>query len=103
MDFSATPEQDSIRDAIRELCARYPDEYWRDLDAEAPTRRFVKALTSAGWLGALIPAEYGGAGLGMAEASLILEEINASGGNACERARADVHDGHAAAARQRRA
>jgi acyl-CoA dehydrogenase len=83
VDFSATPEQDSIRDAIQGLCARYPDEYWRDLDRRsAYPEEFVKALTAAGWLGALIPAEYGGAGLGMAEASLILEEINASGGNA---------------------
>jgi acyl-CoA dehydrogenase len=83
VDFSATPEQDSIRDAVRELCARYSDEYWRDLDGRsAYPEEFVKALTTAGWLSALIPAEYGGAGLGMAEASLILEEINASGGNA---------------------
>jgi acyl-CoA dehydrogenase len=83
VDFSATPEQDSIRDAIRELCARYSNEYWRDLDRRsAYPEEFVKALTTAGWLGALIPAEYGGAGLGISEASLILEEINASGGNA---------------------
>ena len=83
MDFSATPEQDAIRDAVRELCARYPDEYWRDLDRRsAYPDEFVRALTDAGWLGALIPSQYGGAGLGMAEASLILEEINASGGNA---------------------
>ena len=83
MDFSATPEQETIRDAVRELCARYPDEYWRDLDRRgAYPDEFVKALTDAGWLGALIPAEYGGAGLGMAEAALILEEVNASGGNA---------------------
>jgi alkylation response protein AidB-like acyl-CoA dehydrogenase len=83
MEFTSTPEQDAIRDAVRDLCARYPDEYWRDLDSrDAYPDEFVKALTGAGWLGALIPAEYGGAGLGMAEAALILEEINASGGNA---------------------
>src|SRR5260370_20162063 len=83
MEFGATPEQDSIRDAVSALCARLPDAYWRELDrASAYPDEFVRALTEAGWLAALIPAEYGGAGLGMAEASLILEEINASGGNA---------------------
>jgi len=83
MDFGATREQETIREAVRELCTRYPDEYWRDLDRRsAYPDEFVKALTDAGWLGALIPAEFGGAGLGMAEAAIILEEINASGGNA---------------------
>ena len=72
-----------IRDAIRDLCATFPAEYHREVD----TRRgypeeFVKALTEAGWLAALIPQEYGGAGLGLAEASVIMEEINRSGGNA---------------------
>jgi acyl-CoA dehydrogenase len=72
-----------IREAIRELCARYPDAYWRALDekSEYPTD-FVAALTTAGWLGALIPQEYGGSGLGIADGAAILEEINASGGNA---------------------
>jgi acyl-CoA dehydrogenase len=83
MDFRATPEQQAIKAAVRDLCAKYPDAYWRDLDRRsAYPDGFVRALTDAGWLAALIPAEYGGAGLGMAEASLILEEINASGGNA---------------------
>src|SRR5258705_1307670 len=83
MDFRATPEQQAIKAAVRDLCAKYPDAYWRDLDRRsAYPDEFVRALTDAGWLAALIPAEYGGAGLGMAEASLILEEINASGGNA---------------------
>jgi alkylation response protein AidB-like acyl-CoA dehydrogenase len=83
VDFRASAEQETIRDAIRSLCARYPDEYWRELDRRsAYPDGFVKALTDAGWLGALIPAEYGGAGLGITDASLILEEINASGGNA---------------------
>ena len=83
MDFARTDEQESIRSAVRSLCAQFPDEYWRELDraGEYP-ERFVRALTDAGWLGALIPAEYGGAGLGIAEAALIIEEINASGGNA---------------------
>jgi acyl-CoA dehydrogenase len=83
MDFGATLEQETIRDAVRALCARFPDAYWRELDARgAYPDEFVRALTEAGWLAALIPVTYGGAGLGITEASLILEEINASGGNA---------------------
>jgi len=83
MDFRATAEQEAIRDAVRGLCVRFPDAYWRDLDRRsAYPEEFVRALTEAGWLAALIPPEYGGAGLGLAEASLIIEEINGSGGNA---------------------
>jgi len=83
MDFSASPEQEAIAAAVRDLCARFPDAYWRDLDRRsAYPDAFVAALTESGWLAALIPTEYGGAGLGIAEASVILEEINASGGNA---------------------
>ena len=83
MDFGEAPEQQAIRDAVRGLCARYPGAYWRDLDRRsAYPEEFVRALTEAGWLGALIPAEFGGGGLGLAEAAAILEEINASGGNA---------------------
>ena len=83
MDFARTDEQESIRSAVRALCAQFPDDYWRELDGRSEyPERFVRALTDAGWLGALIPAEYGGAGLGLAEAALIIEEINASGGNA---------------------
>ena len=83
MDFTAPPEHDQIREAVRALCAKFPAEYWRDLDERsAYPEEFVGALTKAGWLGALIPTEYGGGGLGLAEASLILEEINASGGSA---------------------
>jgi acyl-CoA dehydrogenase len=72
-----------LRDAVRTLCADFPDEYHRRIDAErAYPEAFVDALTQAGWLAALIPPEYGGAGLGLAEASVIMEEINRSGGNA---------------------
>jgi len=72
-----------IRDAVRALCAQFPDSYHREVDRErAYPAAFVEALTQAGWLAALIPAEYGGAGLGLAEASVILEEINRAGGNA---------------------
>jgi acyl-CoA dehydrogenase len=71
-----------IRDAVRALCAQFPDEYHRQVDAQrAYPEAFVDALTQAGWMAALIPQEYGGSGLGMAEASVIMEEINRSGGN----------------------
>ena len=72
-----------IRDAIRSLCQQFPDEYFRKVDAErAYPEAFVDALTRAGWMAALIPQEYGGSGLGLAEASVIMEEINRCGGNA---------------------
>jgi acyl-CoA dehydrogenase len=72
-----------LRDAIRDLCADYPDAYWREVDARRGyPETFVDALTRAGWLAALIPQEYGGSGLGLAEASVIMEEINRNGGNA---------------------
>jgi len=74
---------DAIRDGVRGLCADYPDAYWRGVDErkEFP-EEFVKALTDAGWLAAMIPEEYDGSGLGLAEASVILEEVNHCGGNA---------------------
>ena len=72
-----------IRDGVRALCAEFPAEYHRKVDADrAYPEAFVNALTAAGWLAALIPQEYGGSGLGLAEASVIMEEINRSGGNA---------------------
>ncbi len=71
-----------LRTAVRELCSRFPDTYWRELDAkEAYPEEFVKTLTEAGFLAALIPEDLGGSGLGIAEASIILEEVNRSGGN----------------------
>ncbi|HKV44898.1 MAG TPA: acyl-CoA dehydrogenase family protein [bacterium] len=83
MDFDLTEEQQVIRRAIGDLCRRFPDAYWRELDRTAAyPEAFVRALAEGGWLAALIPEEYGGTGLGMAEASLILEEVNHSGGNA---------------------
>ena len=74
---------ESLRRNVRELCGRFPDSYWRDLEVgrEYP-EAFVRALTGAGYLASLIPEHYGGAGLGITEAALILEEINRSGGNA---------------------
>ena len=72
-----------LREAVRALCARFPATYFREVDRERGyPEAFVRALTEAGWLAALIPSEYGGSGLGLAEASMIMEEINRSGGNA---------------------
>ncbi|MFN5150287.1 MAG: acyl-CoA dehydrogenase family protein, partial [Burkholderiales bacterium] len=72
-----------IRDAIRDLCKNFPDEYHRAIDeARGYPEAFVDALTQAGWLAALIPQAYGGSGLGLSEASVIMEEINRCGGNA---------------------
>src|SRR5256885_9838353 len=72
-----------IRDAIRALCAEFPDEYFRKVDEQrAYPESFVDALMEAGWLAAMIPEEYGGTGLGLTAATVILEEIHRSGGNA---------------------
>ena len=80
MDRAESHQQ--IRAAVRDLCSRFPGEYWRKLDeARAYPEEFVRALTDAGWLASLIPEEYGGAGLGITEASIILEEVNRSGAN----------------------
>ena len=81
MNFEQPPELAEIRSAVRELCRRFPGEYWRALEPDRYPEEFVAALTEAGWLAALIPEEYGGAGLSLTAASVILEEINASGCN----------------------
>lgn len=74
---------DAIRDGVRGLCADYDSAYWRGIDARGEfPEAFVNALTGAGWLAAMIPEAYGGSGLGLAEASVILEEVNRCGGNA---------------------
>ncbi|MGH3949729.1 MAG: acyl-CoA dehydrogenase family protein [Pseudonocardiaceae bacterium] len=80
MDFQLTEDQEVIRRAVRELAARFPDEYWagKDERAEFP-HEFYDAFATAGWLGLAIPEEYGGGGLGILEASLLLEEVAASG------------------------
>ncbi len=81
MQYANDSYQD-IRDAVRDLCAQFPAEYFRKVDAERGyPEAFVETLTRAGWLAALIPQEYGGSGLGLTEASVIMEEINRSGGN----------------------
>ncbi len=82
MPLTLTAEQEQIRQAVAEVCGDFPGEYWRELDArDGYPEAFVKALTDGGWLAALIPEEYGGGGLSLLEASLILEQINRSGGN----------------------
>ncbi len=81
--MASAEERQAIRDAIRKICAGFAGEYWRDIDARGEyPQAFVDALTASGYLAALIPEEYGGAGLGMVEAGIILEEINNSPGNA---------------------
>jgi acyl-CoA dehydrogenase len=83
MRNSESVRYQDIRDGVRTLCEQYPDEYHRRIDAQrAYPEEFVKALTDAGWMAAMIPQEYGGSGLGLAEGSVIMEEINRSGGNA---------------------
>ena len=79
---SVQEARQSIREEVRRLCQDFPDRYWQDVDKhEKYPQEFVDALTESGYLAALIPEEYGGAGLGITEASIILEEINRSGGN----------------------
>jgi acyl-CoA dehydrogenase len=81
VNFAQPAELDEIRSAVGELCARFPGEYWRGLEPDRYPEEFVAALTEAGWLAALIPEEFGGAGLSLTAASVILEEINAAGCN----------------------
>ena len=78
------PDQyQDMREALRDLCRQFDSAYWQKIDHERGyPEAFVTAMTEAGWLAALIPEEFGGSGLGLAEASVIMEEINLSGGNA---------------------
>jgi acyl-CoA dehydrogenase len=83
MDFSLTHDQLAIQAAVRDVCSQYPGEYWRRLEETgAYPAEFVATMTKLGWLSVLIPEEYGGGGLGITEAAIVLEEIHASGGNA---------------------
>ncbi|SEQ58674.1 acyl-CoA dehydrogenase family protein [Thalassovita taeanensis] len=83
MQTSAPTDHDDLRDAMRALCAEFPAEYHRKHGAEETyPEEFVNALTKAGWMAAMIPEEYGGSGLGLTEASVIMEEVNRGGGNA---------------------
>ncbi len=82
-EIPAADAHQDLREALRDLCAQFDSKYWQEVDdARGYPEAFVNALTEAGWLAALIPAEYGGSGLGLTEASVIMEEINRSGGNA---------------------
>jgi acyl-CoA dehydrogenase len=81
MDFAESEALAEIRTAVRQLCSHFPGEYWRALEPDSYPEEFVRALTENGWLAVLIPEEYGGAGLSLTAASVILEEINATGGN----------------------
>jgi acyl-CoA dehydrogenase len=81
MDFKLSGEQQQIREEIKKVCKEFPDAYWREVDREkAYPEKFVRKLSDLGWLAALIPEEFGGTGLGITEASIVLEEINHSGG-----------------------
>ncbi|WP_124112555.1 acyl-CoA dehydrogenase family protein [Palleronia sp. THAF1] len=83
MKTSAPDTHDDLRDALRALCAEFPAEYHRAHGAnETYPEEFIDALTKAGWLAAMIPEEFGGSGLGLTEASIVMEEINRAGGNA---------------------
>jgi alkylation response protein AidB-like acyl-CoA dehydrogenase len=81
MDLKTSTGHDDLRSAIAALCADFPGEYWRSLEPDKYPDAFVETLTKNGWLSVLIPEKYGGAGASLTEASIILEEISASGGN----------------------
>src|SRR5919204_1787795 len=81
--LALTDEQRALKAGVMEICKRYPGEYWRELDAKREyPEAFVNELTRAGYLAALIPQEYGGAGLGIMDGALILQTIHENGGNA---------------------
>jgi acyl-CoA dehydrogenase len=90
VDFADDADHQLIRAAVRETCARFPDDYWaaRDEKHEFP-QDFYAAMAAGGWIGIAIPAEYGGAGLGITEASIVLEEVAASG--ACMNGASSIH------------
>ena len=82
VDFALPEEYDDVRRSVRDLCARFPGRYWQDLEPDRYPTEFVETLSREGWLGALVPEEYGGAGMSITAASIVLEEICASGANA---------------------
>ena len=90
MDFAEHEEHRLVREAIRAICARFPDEYWADLDATHTFPwAFYDAMAEGGWIGIAIPAEFGGGGAGISEASIVLEEVAASG--ACMNGASAIH------------
>ncbi|NQV20952.1 MAG: acyl-CoA/acyl-ACP dehydrogenase [Rhodospirillales bacterium] len=90
MDFRLTDEHEAIRESVKKLCAKYDDDYWfdRDHDGEFP-EAFVKDVADGGWLGIAMPEEYGGSGLGVTEASILMQTITESGG--AQTAASSVH------------
>ena len=83
LPLTLTDDQRALKAGVTEICKRFPGEYWRELDAKREyPEAFVNELTRAGYLGALIPQEFGGAGLTIADGSLILQTIHEFGGNA---------------------
>lgn len=90
MNFELTPEQESIREAVKSLCDHFPESYWRERDTDGVfPHAFYNAMAEAGWLGLAIPEEYGGAGLGVQEASIMMQTIAESG--ACLSGCSSVH------------
>ena len=90
MDFTEDPDHRAIRAAVREVCARFPDEYWAERDeSHSFPWDFYEAMAKGGWIGIAIPAEYGGGGRGITEASIVLEEVAASG--ACMNGASSIH------------
>ena len=80
MSFEYTPEQEAIREAVQKICADFPESYWLERDADGVfPEAFYRAMGDAGWLGLAIPEEYGGAGLGVSEAALLMQTIAESG------------------------
>src|SRR5690242_2426431 len=90
VDFAEDPDHQLIREAVREVCARFPDEYWAELDqSHTFPWEFYAAMAEGGWIGIAIPAGYGGGGRGITEASIVLEEVAASG--ACMNGASSIH------------
>jgi len=90
VDFAEDPDHQLIREAVREVCARFPDEYWAELDqSHTFPWEFYAAMAKGGWIGIAIPAGYGGGGRGITEASIVLEEVAASG--ACMNGASSIH------------
>ena len=90
MDFALTPDQQNIREAILKHCARFPDEYWLERDREGVfPHDFYKSMVEAGWLGIAMPTEFGGSGLGITEAAVMMQAIAESG--ACMSGASSVH------------
>src|SRR5215468_2400636 len=90
MDFSLTEDQQNIREAVLKQCAQFTDEYWLERDREGVfPHEFYKSLVEAGWLGIAMPTEFGGAGLGITEAAVMMQAIAESG--ACMSGASSVH------------